>query len=203
MTRSALLAMDSAAPLHAAQRSPVTRAINRGTVAGHVDHLLHRRVRHAEGLRDAGVGDPARHDVDAAAQRGVVPQRAAAGRGRPAPARTDRWRWSARRSRCAARSPGMLVTAVVDDAVPRCRSARPMRGRPRGLDAAALVDRDVDDRRARPHASAPSCGVTRRGALAPAISTVPITRSAPRTSSSMLARFDISVVRCPPRMSCR
>ena len=51
-----------------------------------------------------------------------------------------------------------------------------MRG-PAGLEAAALIDRDVDDDRAGSHVETMS-SVTRCGALAPGTSTAPITRSA-------------------------
>ena len=67
-----------------------------------------------------------------------------------------------------------------------------VRGRLAGLEAAALVDRDVDEHRARLHARTMS-RVTRCGAAAPGISTAPMTRSASMTSASMCACVEYSV----------
>ena len=78
---------------------------------------------------------------------------------------------------------GHVGDAVVDDAVDHVGRLG-VRRRPRGLDAAALVDRDVDDHRARLHQLAASSRVTSFGARAPGISTAPITRSASCTASS-------------------
>ena len=60
----------------------------------------------------------------------------------------------------------------------------------RGLEAAALVDRDVHEHRAAASCDVASSRVTSFGALAPGTSTAPITTSAANTSSSIASMVE-------------
>ena len=91
---------------------------------------------------------------------------------------------------------GDVADRVVHDVVDRvdrifvCRLAA-------GRKAPSLVDGDVDQHRPRAHLPAPSSSVTSLGAEAPGTSTVPMTRSASRTSCSMVSRFEAIVTSRP------
>ena len=69
-----------------------------------------------------------------------------------------------------------------------------------GLDAAALVDRDVDDHRACLHAADHVASDELRRRARPAISTAPITRSASITSASMCSLRRVSVRSVAPKI---
>ena len=149
-------------------------------------HEIERYVGHPVRVRDRAVGDvpavgvdplsTARRSCASGAHEPVVGDPLGVADGRVGERPRARLRDGARH----------VGHAVVDDAVHLVRRVVVV-GRAAGLDAAALVDRDVDDDAALAPSAAISSSVTSLGATAPVTSTAPTTRSARRTVSSMLS----------------